>query len=234
MAFKKSVDFLQLERDEVPGRRPLLLYITAPIYSKDYTLRTSQHKHFKPDPSLPEGVLKKEKKEGSSFNVCLIEANPKMERFEAQISAAMEEHKEAAHKVVVVNSHGEEDGILLKHEEGSSGERVVLSGRHFGELITRHTHDNHLHVFLFVSYGHVFSNQLYSYVQKGCPDKLNKLIAITYFTSEASPRSWDKITTAGNGHVEVTRELGGFIKSNIEPNSAYKPIEGIRPQCVIL
>ena len=232
MGFKKKVDFLQIERDELPARRPVILYVTAPVCSKDYTQRTSQYKHFKSDPSLPDGVLKRA---GNPFNFCSIEVNPRMEEFETQMKSALRQYREAAHKVVVINAHGESDGVLLKEEEGKSEEKLILSGRHFGELITPHTHEHNLHVFIFASYGHTFGAQLYNYVQKGCVDKVNEVVAVTYFTSETCPSSWDRITTAGNGHVEVTREVGEFIKSKIEPNSPYKILEAkVKPQCVIL
>ena len=232
MAFKRKVDFLQRERDEIPARRPLLLYITAPSCSKDYTLLTSQHKHFKYNPSHPEGVLKRE---GNPFNFCLIEASPEVYQFELQVLSALKEYKEAAHKVVVINGHGEASGGIFLKNGGDGEETVVLDGRHFGDLVTPYTHGKTFHVFIFASYGHIFSDQLYQFVQKSCPVELTSTFAITYFTSKDSPTAWDKIATAGNGHVEVTRDIREFIKSKIEPNSPYKILETkIKPQCVIL
>lgn len=229
---KGKFEVQQKQLDELPQHRPLILYITAPVYSKDYTMVTSQNKHFKPHPSLPSGVRQRE---GNSFNFCLIEANPKMEDFEAQVSSALDCYKESAYKVVIINAHGESEGVVLKDEGGSRGEKVVLDGRHFGEIVTRHTHRHNLHVIVFAAYGHTFSNAFYSYVQGGCIPEVTEVMAITYFTSETTPTSWDKITTAGNGHVEVTRELGEFVKTNVEPNSPYKILDGkVKASCVIL
>ena len=111
-----------------------------------------------------------------------------------------------------------------------------MDGRQFAELVTPHTRGRrNLHVIVFSSYSHLFANLFYSYVQKGCPQEVMEVTAITYFTSEAVPTGWDKITTAGNGHVEVTRELGEFVKTNVEPNSPYKVLEGkLQPSCTIL
>lgn len=143
-----------------------------------------------------------------SGNFCLIEASPKVERLKEQLTLTLQYFKDAAHKVVVVNAHGEPEGVILKDEPGSSGEKVVIDGRKFAELVTPHTSKHNLHVIVFASHAHVFSDQFYNYVQRECPQEITDVTAITYFTSEASPTSWDKITTAGNGHVQVTRELG--------------------------
>ena len=212
--------------------RPLILYLVAPAYSKDHTLQTNQNKHFKPNPSLPSGVRVKS---SNHFNFCLIEANPELERLKEQLGSALEYFKDAAHKVVVVNTHGEPEGVILKDEPGSEGGKVVVDGRHFAELITPHTNKHTLHVIVFASHAHVFSSHFYDYVKKWCPPEVIEVMAITYFTSEASPASWDKITTAGNGHVEVTRDLGEFIKTNVEPNSPYKVLETkVQQGCTIL
>lgn len=236
---KGKLEIQQKQLDELPEHRPLILYITAPITSRDYSLRLPHlYKQFSSNSSsssLPNGVL--QRAGGKNFNFALVEVNPSMEKFEAQVSAALDQYKSASYKVVVLNAHGEREGVVIKEAEegGGEGEKVSLTGRHFAELVTAHTHDHNLHVFVFASHGHVFSEQFYQYVQLSCPEKVKEVVAVTYFTSETAPTSWDKITTAGNGHVEVTREMGDFIKSNIEHNSPYKILEGkMKPQCVIL
>lgn len=229
---KGKFEVQQKQLEELPMHRPLILYLVAPVYSKDYTLQTNQNKLFKPNPSLPSGVRVRS---DHHFNFCLIQANPKLEHLEEQLASTLDYFKEAAHKVVVVNAHGEPEGVVLKDEPGGSGEKVVLDGRRFGQLITPHTSKHNLHVIVFASHAHTFSSHFYDYVQKGCPPEVTEVMAITYFTSEASPTSWDKITTAGNGHVEVTRDLGEFIKSNVEPNSPYKVLESkVQQGCTIL
>ena len=234
---KFEVQHKQLE--ELPHYRPLILYITAPVYHKDYTMSTNQNKLFKPHPSLPAGVRQRE---GQSFNFCLIDANPAMEHFEMQVSSALNHYKEASHKVIVLNAHGESEGVVFKDEGGGASatgegarEKVIVDGRQFAEVVARRTHKHHLHVIVFSSHGHTFSDKFYDYIQKGCVQEVRDVVAITYFTSEATPTTWDKVTTAGNGHVEVTRELTEFIKTNVEPNSPYKILDAkIKPTCVIL
>ena len=229
---KGKFEVQQKQLEELPMRRPLILYLIAPVYSKDHAQFTGQNKLFKPDPSLPNGVRVRASKAGSGFNFCLIEASPNLERLKEQVSATLEHFKETAHKVLVVNAHGVPEGVVLKDEPG---ERVIIDGRQFAELVTPHTHRHNLHVIVFASYAHVFSDQFYEYAKKGCPPEVTEVTAITYFTSEATPTAWDKITTAGNGHVEVTRELGEFVKTNIEPNSPYKILESkVQPGCTIL
>lgn len=230
MAFRKKVDFLQMERDELPHMRPVIIYITAPINSKDFSMRSSQYKHFKADSSLPGGILKRE---ANPFNFCSIEATQKLEKFNEQLVAALEAYKDAAHKVVVINAHATSEGVLLKEEEE---EKVLLTGRQFAEVVSTHTHKHHLHVFAITSYGHKFADEFYSYIQHNTEPEINSLVAVTYFTTEASPTTWDKIATSGNGHVEVTREIGDFVKSTIEPNSPYKMLDTqvAKSQCVIL
>ena len=212
--------------------RPLILYITAPVYSKDYSQVTSQNKHFKPDPSFPNGTRKRA---GKAFNFCSIEVNPKIDSLREQVAKVLDFYKDASHKVVVLNTHGEPEGLILKDEGRTSGEKVVLTGRQFAELVVPHTHKHNLHVIIFASHAHTFSDQFYSYITQGCPPEVRQVMAITYFTSEGSPSAWDKITTAGNGHVEVTRELGQFVKTNVEPNSPYKILDSkVQPSCTIL
>ena len=230
MAFRKKVDFLQLERDELPHLRPVVIYITAPVHSKDFSMHSSQYKHFKAESGLPEGVLKRD---ANPFNLCLIEANQKLDKLNEQLVAALKTYKDSAHKVVVINAHATSKGVLLK-EEGE--EKVLLTGRQLAEVVSTHTHKHHLHVFAITSYGHKFADEFYSYIQHNTQPEVNTLIAVTYFTTETSPTAWDKIATSGNGHVEVTREIGDFIKSTIEPNSPYKMLDTqvAKSQCVIL
>ncbi len=232
---KGKFEVQQKQLDGLPKHRPLILYVTAPVYPKDLTMATNQKKLFKPHPSLPEGV---QQREGNQFNFCLIEANAAVEQLEMQLSSALNHYQEAAYKVVVLNAHGESRGVVLKDEGGRASptrEKVVLDGRQFAEIVSRRTHKHNLHVIVFSCHGHTFSNEFYTYVQTECTQDVTEVMAVTYFTSEATPTSWDKITTAGNGHVEVTRELGDFVKTNVEPNSPYRVLDTkIRPSCIIL
>lgn len=212
---KGKFEVQQKQLDELPKQRPLILYITAPISSKDHALTTAQDKHFQSNPSLPNGVRQRE---GNTFNFCAVEVSPTLEVFEMQVASALDEYKEVEYKVVVINAHGSDEGVLFKDE----GEKVVLDGRRFGKIVAAHTHRHNLHVVVFASQGHKFSNEFYSYIKKDCPREVSDVVAITYFTSETSPTSWDMVTTAGNGHVAITRGIGDFIKSNIEPNSPCK------------
>jgi hypothetical protein len=223
---KGKFEVQQKQLEELPAHRPLILYLIAPVYSKDYTQYTNLNKLFKPSPSLPNGVRVRT---GNSFNFCVIEANPKLDQLKEQLAVTLDYFKDAAYKVVVVNAHGQPEGVILKDGE------VVVGGSQFAELVTPHTSKHNLHVIVFASHAHIFSDQFYSYVQKECPPEVTEVTAITYFTSKASPTSWDRITTAGNGHVEVTRDLSEFIKSSVEPNSPYKVLESkVAPSCTIL
>ena len=223
---KGKFEVQQKQLDELPQHRPLILYITAPVYPKDFTLNTSQNKAFKPDPALPNGVRRRE---GKSFNFCLVDADSRPEQLEAQVAGALLHHKDATHKVVIVNAHGDSEGVILRDD----GSKVTLDGRRFGEMVCAHTHKHNLHVIIFAAYGHIFADQFYEYVQS-VPDTKD-VVAVTHFTSEASPTSWAMISTAGNGHVEVTRELGEFVKSNVEPNSPYKILDSkVKASCIIL
>lgn len=221
MAFKKGIDFVQREREELVDYRPVLIYITAPINSKDLSSQTSNHKHFTQIPSLPEGVLKRDAK---PYNLSLIEVNPDMERFKEQICAGFGQYKNAAHKVVIVNAHGTPEGMLLKDKDGESAE-VVLDGQHLAEFVSPYTDGHNLHVIVLAAHGHIFSSQFYSYVQQGTPAGTSAKMAISYFTSKNKPTAWDMVSTIGNGNVEVTRELKEFVKSAIRPNNPYKTLE---------
>ena len=223
MAFKKSVDFLQKEREEISYLRPVIVFITAP----DSTARTSQYKHFEADLTLPAGVLKREDK---SINFCLIEASSSLEEFDKQVAAALDLYKEAPHKEIVINAQGSAEGILLTAGDEN---KTLLTGSHLAEVVLPHTHGHFLHVFVFASYGHTFAKPFYETV-RGDANARTK-VAVTFFTSAASPNSFDKISTSGTGHVEVTRDLKDYIRTNVEPNAPHKTVDAqVKPGCVIL
>jgi len=221
MAFRKGVDFVQLERDELVEYRPVVVYVTAPVRRKDFSSQTSCHKHFSHVSSFPDGVLKRD---ANPYNLCLVEASSDVDQFKVQLSAAFGEYTKAAHKVVVLNVHGSPDGMILK--ENSNGcPQVQMDGRSFAEIVSQYTDDHNLHVFTFFAYGHVFADQLYSHVRQECPSNVSKLMAVSYFTSKSKPAAWDVVCTAGNGNVEVTREMRDFIKNTIRTNNPYKTLE---------
>ena len=227
-----------MEREQLPQLRPVIIYITAPLTSKDFSQRvSSQYKHYKAAADeanpLPAGVLKRD---SNPMNCALIEANHTMERFDEQLVACLEQYKEAVHKVVVINAHATEEGVLLNDDGKENGEKLVLSGRHLAEVVSKHTHKHHLHVIAVTSYGHKFAEEFYNYVIHCTQSEIKSLIAITFFTTESSPTAWNQISTSGNGHVEVTREVGEFIRSNVEPNSPYKMLDSqvAKSHCVIL
>ena len=225
MAFKKkSVDFVQKERDELSHLRPVIIYISAPSSAA----KSSQYKHFEADPTLPTGVLKRDV---SPINFCLIEASSSVEELGKQVSAAMELYKDAPHKEIPINAHGTPEGILLT----SSGdeEKTILTGEQLAKMILPHTHDRFLHVFNFMSYGHFFAQAFYAAIRS--ESATNSKVAVTYFTSASNPTSWDKIATSGSGHVEVTRDLKDYIRTNIEPNTPHKMIDDhVKSSCLIL
>lgn len=227
MAFRKKVDFLQKERDELPQLRPVIIFITTP---PDATAQTSQYKNFKTEPNLPSGVLKREK---SPINFCLIEADSSLKAFKTQLSAALEEYKDAPHKEIVLNALGSAEGILLSKE---GEEAVLLTGSYLAELVLPHTHGHFLHVLAFTSYGHVFAEEFCSAVKSASSKDQAATIAFIFFTSVASPTAWDKVAISGSGHVEVTRDLKEYIKTNIEPNTPYKMVDTrvAKAGCVIL
>ena len=233
MAFHTKVDFLQQERNELPQRRPVIIYLVAPTISKDYTLRTPHYKHFKEEPELPAGIRKRE---GNPYNLCLIEANTSLERFDSQLVAAFDSYKEAAYKVLVINAHATAEGVLLKSEVGEGEEKVFLTGRHLAQLISEHTHKNFVHILVLTAYGHRFADSSYTFIQQGTHQDVRSLVAITCFTSEASPTTWDRLATSGNAHSEIKRDIGEFMHDTVEPNSPYKALDGqlAKPQCVVL
>ena len=233
MAFRKRVDFLQQERDELPHKRPVIIYIVAPTHSKDYTHRTPHYKQFKTEPELPAGVLKRE---GNPYNLCLIEANQSLEHFDSQLVAALEAYKEAAYKVLVINAHATAEGALLKTEVEEGEEKVFLTGRHLGQLVSEHTHKKFIHTLVLTVYGHKFADSCYTFIQQETHKDVCSLVAITCFTSETSPMAWDRLATSGNAHTEIKRDIGEFMRDTVEPNSPYKALDGqlAKPQCVLL
>ena len=215
------MDFVQLERDELVEYRPVVVYITAPVRRKDFSSQTSCHKHFNHVSNFPDGVLKRD---ANPYNLCLVEASPDLEQFKVQLSAAFGEYTKAAHKVVVLNVHGSPDGMILKEDSGGSP-KFLIDGRTFAEIISKYTDDHNLHVFAFFAYGHIFADQFYSFIRQECSTDVGKVMAVSYFTSKSKPTVWDVVCTAGNGNVEVTREMRDFIKNTIRTNNPYKTLE---------
>ncbi len=225
MAFKKkSVDFVQKERDELSQLRPVIIYITAPCSAAT----SSQYKHFEVELGLPAGVLKRD---SSPINFCLIEASSSVEEFGKQVATALDQYKDSPHKEIAINAHGTPEGNILLSPPGE--EEVKLSGEQFARIVLPHRHDRFLHLFNFCSYGHCFAQTFYATVRSEC--STNSTVAVTYFTTASSPTSWDKIATSGTGHVEVTRDIRDYIRAYIGPNAPHKTIDNqINPSCVIL
>ena len=221
MAFRKKVDFLQLERDELPHVRPVIIYVVAAVHPNDTSMRTSQYKQFEADASLPAGILKRV---GNPYQFCLIEANPDPEQFDRQLSAALDSCKDAAYKLLVINTHGTPDGIALRDEEGA---KMSVSGSHFATIVSAHTHGNYLHVLTFAAYGHKFASEFYKCVLQGAEKEVQSVLAITYFTSTAKPKTHDRPATSGNAHIEVKRDIRQVIKDHVDPNNPYKRLDGI-------
>ena len=238
MAFRKNkVDFLQKERDELPHRRPVIIHLVCPVYSKDYQQHTSQYQLFqkaKGGPAhLPAGVSKKE---GNPYNHCLIEAHPDLAQLEEQLVAVLEQYHEAAYKVVVLNGHGYAEGVVLQETE--EGTKTVLTGRAVAEIASRHHHNSCLHLFSVSAYGHRFADDFMQYIQSTYSDekKVRSLFAVTFFTSESSPEAWQRPATAGDAHVELKRDVSGFLTKHVQPNSPYKVLDShmAKSACVLL
>ena len=230
MAFRKKVDFLQKERDELPQVRPVVIYVVAPVYSHDYNMRGAKHKLFETNASMPAGVSHQE---GNPYNFCLIEANPISSEFDTQLAAALDTYKEASHKVVVINAHATTEGIIIQDQDE---EKEIVTGRHFGEVISTHTHGNNIHVLVFAPYGHLFASSFYKFVQDGTQKEVQSVLAITSFTTEKSPLVWDTVATSGNAHIEVKRDIRQFVRNTVEPNTPYKILDGqlVKVQCSLL
>ncbi len=230
MAFRKKVDFVQKERDEVPQIRPVIIYITAPIRPQDSSMQTPVYKQFQPQADLPEGILQRD---GNPYRFCLIEASSELEKFDKQLTEALTAYKEAVYKIVVLNAHATKEGLLL-HEEGE--ERVFLTGRHFAEVVSTLTNDKHVHAMVFAQFGHVFGSEFYTYMQGSTPKETQGLLAITSFTTQTSPSAWDRVATWGHPHVEVKRDVSNFIRETVEPSSPYKvlDVQLKSSQCLLL
>lgn len=239
MAFRKTkVEFLQKERDELPHRRPVIIHLVCPVHSRDYQQHTPQYQLFRKaeggPTDLPAGVSKKE---GNPYNHCLIEAHPALAQLEEQLVAVLEEYREAAYKVVVLNGHGCADGVVLQETE--EGKSTVLTGRAVAEMTSRHHHSSCLHLFNVAAYGHRFADDFMQYIQTTYSDekKVRSLFAVTFFTSESSPEAWQRPATAGDAHVELKRDVSGFLTKHVQPNSPYKVLDShimAKSACVLL
>ena len=231
MAFSKKVDFLQRERDELPNRRPVIIYVVAAVCSEDYSMRNPSWKLFQKSstPALPDGVLTRE---GNPYNLCLIEASPELVGFDSQLSAALDAYNEASYKVVVINGHGYPDGVLMR--EGD--EKISLCGDHLARLASSHLHGNHLNVFTLFAHGHTFASAFAKFLQEETPIDVQKLVAITFFTSKESPTVWSKVATTGNPPGEIKQSIREFLRKTIELNSPYKVLEPqlLKAQCNLL
>ena len=225
MAFKKGMNLVQMQRDELIDYRPVIIYITAPLSSKDIGFKTPNYKHFTSSTSFPEGVLRRE---ANPYNLCLVQVNSEMERFKEQISTCLGEYKKAAHKIVIINAHGTPDGVKLKDAD-EGGTEVILDGHHLAKLLSPHTDSHNLHVFIFSVYGHTFAKEFYSCMRQEGEAGASDVMAISYFTSANKPTEWDRTATMGMGNVEVTSDLRGMVKSIIK-QSPYKTLdENIKP-----
>lgn len=225
MAFrKKTVEFLQKERAELPARRPVIIYLVCPLQSRDFQQQTMLYSQFKKAQGLPEGISTRE---GNPYNSCLVEANPEPAQLEDQLRATLEEYSDASYKVLVINGHGCPEGVLVKEgSEGDSG-RAVLSGRSVAKLASRHYHDSHLHTVCLIAYGHKFADDFTSGIIEayGEQKEIRKLFAVTYFTSEAVPQAWQRAATAGEAHSELKRDILDFLSKHVKPNSPYKILD---------
>lgn len=225
MAFrKKTVEFLQKERAELPARRPAIIYLVCPTHSLDFQQQTLLYSQFERAQSLPEGISTRE---GNPYNTCLVEAHPEPAQLEEQLQAALEEYNEACYKVLVINGYGCPEGILVgKGTEGESG-RVILSGRSVAKLASRHYHGCNFHTVCLTAYGHKFADDFTSgIITAACDDKeMRKLFAVTYFTSEAVPHAWQRAATVGEAHTELKRDISDFLSKHVQPNSPYKIID---------
>ena len=233
MAFrKKTVEFWQKERDELPAQRPVLIYLLCPAFPRDLEQRTPLYPHFKQAEGLPDGVLVRA---GNPYNCCLVEGHNELGKMREQLIAALEWHKEASYKVLVVNGHGFPEGVLLSGAE----EKVFLTGAELAELAWRHYHDHHFLTVCSTAYGHKIGQAFISGIIRASGDQieLRKLFAATYFTSETVPEAWQRPATAGGVHVELKRDITEFLTKHVQPNSPYKILDarmGKTPACVLL
>lgn len=226
MAFrKKTVEFLQKERDELPTRRPVIIYLVCPVRSRDFQQHTQLYSHFKKAQGITDGISTRE---GNPYNSCLVEAHPEPARLEEQLRATLEQYNEASYKVLVVNGHGYPEGVLVKEaEKDGEGGRVVVSGSSLARIASRHYHDCHLHIVCLTAYGHKFADDFTSGITAAYGDQkaVRRLFAVTYFTSEAVPTAWQRPATAGEAHVELKRDISEFLSKHVQPNSPYKILD---------
>ena len=223
MAFrKKTVDFLQKERDELPTRRPVIIYLVCPVLARDFQQRTQLYSQFQKAQGLPDGVFTRE---NNPYNSCLVEANRDTTRFEEQLEATLDKYKEASYKVLVVNGHGCPNGVLLN--KGEEEDTVVLTGGMLAMLASRHYHDCHFHTICLTAYGHKLADAFISAIVAAYGDRkeLRKLFAITYFTSEEVPEAWQRPATAGEAHIELKRDITEFLSKHVQSNSPYKILD---------
>ena len=223
MAFwKRTVAFLQKELDELPDRRPLILHLVFPARSTDYQRSTPQRQDFLQAKGLPEGVARRE---GNPNNHCLVEARAAPGELQAQLAAALEAHREAAYKVVVVNGHGCPEGVLLREDEGD--ERVVLTGKALAEILSGHHHTTFMHLISLSAYGHKLAEDVMNFVRSTYKDDgaVRRLFAVTFFTSEGSPDAWERTATTGTAHVDLKRDVTGFLTRHVQPNSPYAVLD---------
>ena len=218
MAFgrsKKTVDFLQKERDELPTHRPVIIYLTCPLSSRDAQQRTQAYSQLK-KAEEDGGILTRE---GNPYNICVVEAERELSRLEEQLGAALERYSEASYKVVVVNGYGTAEGVLLDNEE-----KVVLTGEALATLAWPHHHDHHFHAVCIAKYGHKFGDSFMKRVSKESGEK-KALFAVTYFSSEAVPEAWQRPATVGEAHIELKRDITDFLSKHVKPSSPYKILD---------
>ena len=221
MAFrKKTVEFLQKERDELPSHRPVIIFLVCPSSPEDLQQRTQAYSQFQPTQGLPEGVRVRE---GNPYTCCIVEAGDGLVE---QLRATLESFRDAAHKVLVVNGRGSPEGVLLEGEER-------LTGSSLAQLAWNNCHDRHFHLVLGVSHGEQLSEAFFSEI-KGQEKAERRLFATTFF------RSLDETAvpaTTGGVHSEIKQDMTGFLARHVRPNSPYKSLDakkGKSPSCLIM
>ena len=221
MAFrKKTVDFLQKERDELPTRRPVIIFLVCSPYSRDLQQRTPGYSQFQRAEGLPDGVLTRS---GNPYNYCLVEGLSELSGLLDQLRAVLEKYSEASYKVLVINGHGCAEGVLLTRGE-EEGEKEVLTGAALAQLASGHYHNCYFQTICLTTYGHKFA-EAYTSTAYGANPELRKLFSVTYFTSDTTPEAWDRPATAGEAHVELKRDITEFLSKHVQPNSPYKILD---------
>lgn len=233
MAFrKKTVDFLQKERDELPTRRPVIIYLVCLASSGDLQQRTPAYSQFQKAEGLPDGVFTRG---GNPYNYCLVEGVREASGLLEQVRIVLEKYSEASFKVLVINGHGCPEGVLLNRGE-EEAEREVMTGAALAGLTSRHYHDCYLQTICLTTYGHKFADA-YTSTAYGDKPELRKLFSVTYFTSDKAPEAWHHPATAGQAHVELKRDITEFLSKHVQPNSPYKildPQMGKAASCILL